>query len=185
MKRIIGNAFGIMIATAGIQTALAGEASTDASATSGWGNQGGTAQANASWDGDGGRGLTRTDTRTGRVNLARGLAVGIDRDGLDLSFSHAIAGNRGPGYAGTFNLSIGRDGSVSHSYGGAVSRGGYRRSVEAGGAASSRPGGIALASAGGRTWGGGIVQARTRSQHRPAYRHRLRRPVRFVRGWRR
>ena len=64
--------------------------------------------------------MTRTRTSTGRVNLARGLAVGFDRDGMDVSFSHAIAGRIGPAYAGTFNLSIGRDGRVTGSYGGAV-----------------------------------------------------------------
>ncbi len=161
---------GLAIGLASTSAALAGDATTDAWADSGRPGQNGSAGATADWNGNGGRGFARTDTRSGRINLARGIAVGFDRDGIDLSFSHAIAPNRGPGYAGTLNVSIGRDGAVNHSYGGTVAMGGHRRDVRAGGATRSggRDVGAAVARASGNTRGGGIVRAGTHShQYRP------------------
>lgn len=179
MNRLLGYAVGLVIGTLGAGSAWAGEANTDAWANSGWGSQSGSAGASATYDGDGGRALTRTDTRTGRINLARGLSVGFDRDGLDVSFSHAIAPNRGPGYAGTFNLSIGRDGEVSSSYGGVVALGGTQRAVQAGGTTSSRPwGSSSQALATGQANPRGTVLARTQSNHQK--RDRQRRPVRLA-----
>ncbi|MBN1345256.1 MAG: hypothetical protein JXQ73_21365 [Phycisphaerae bacterium] len=175
MRLLTAYTFGFALSTACVMTTLAGEASTNA-----WAQNTGSAGATANWDGDGGKGIARTDTRTGKINLARGLAVGIDRDGLDLSFSHAIAPQRGPAYAGTFNLSIGRDGSVSHSYGGAIAQGGSTRSVEATGATSSRWNGTALASAGGNTTRGGTVQARTYSRNDRAQPYQGRPVVRLI-----
>ena len=92
-----------------------------------------TAEATARYDGD--VGLARTDTRTGRISLARGLAVGLDRNGLTLSASHALGTRSGFGVARNFNLSIGRDGRVAVSGGRTVSYGSQRRSAEAGGVA--------------------------------------------------
>ncbi len=173
MRRYTITTIGWMAAATMMTTgALAGEATTDAWAQHGMGQRYGTAGATADYNGDGGRAITRTDTHSGeRVTLARGLSVGFDRDGVDLSFSHAIAGRRGGSYAGTLNVSIGRDGSVSNSYGGVLSRGGFERRVEAGGTTrSGRHGTTSLASANGQTRGGGIVRARTHSNHRPGFR---------------
>ncbi len=162
MKRLIAYTFGFAIAVAGATQAWAGEAWSDASASN---RGGGSASANAGYNGNGGHGIARTNTRTGKINLARGVAVGVDRNGIDLSFSHAIAGRFGPAYAGTFNMSIGRDGSVSHSYGQSLSRGGNAQSANAGGYTQSGRNGTSMATAGGRTWGGGRVQASTKSHH--------------------
>lgn len=159
MKRMMTATMGWMIATAMTATAMAGTASTSANASNGYGLPG-TAGATANFNGD--RGFARTNSTTGDVNLARGLAVGVDRGGLDVSFSHAIAPKLGPAYAGTFNMSIGRDGEVNSSYGGALATGGIARSVEAGGTTrSDRRGGDATAYATGNTIGGGRVIART------------------------
>lgn len=154
---------------------LAGEASTSATASNAGG---GNAGATARYDGSAGSvGITRTNTRTGDVNLSRGLAVGVDKDGLDLSFSHAIAPKNGPAYAGTFNLSVGANGQVNGSYGGVVSEGGAVRSVEAGGSTNSssvRPA-TSTAIARGDATPGGRVTASTRSYSTPQ--PRIVRPV--------
>ncbi len=173
MKRINGLISGLMVGGLVAGTALAGEATTSANAGT---TYGGKASATANWNGDGGNGFSRTRTQTGDVNLARGVAFGVDKDGMDLSFSHAIAPKLGPAYAGTFHLSIGTDGQVSGSYGGVVSKGGLVRSAEAGGTTSSRTG-AATAVARGDTAPGGSVQARTHSYTvRPAP---VQRPVRY------
>jgi len=185
MKRLTIYAVGWMLGAAGATMVLGGEASTWASARNGGGGNAGSAAAWANYEGDDGRAVTRTRTRTGTVTIARGLTIGFDRDGLDVSFSHAIAGKVGPAYAGTFNLSIGYDGSVAGSYGGAVSQGGWARSAEAGGSTrSDRWGTNALASASGNTVGWGTVNARTDSFSRQA---RPPTPVRWgadARRWR-
>ncbi len=151
MKRFGKYAVGLMMGLAGLEMAMAGEAETNAWARNGWARGSGAAGATANWDGDDGWGIARTRTRSGDVSVGRGLAIGIDRDGLDFSFSHAIAGRFLPAYAGTFNLSIGFDGSVNGSYGGAFAQGGATRSAQAGG----------------QTRSGGIVQARTNSYSNP------------------
>lgn len=169
MKRLMRFAMGMMIGGMGAMSALAGEASTSASATNGWWTHG-SAAATANYNGNSGLGIARTRTDNGdAVNIARGLAVGFDEDGLDVSFSHALAPKSGPAYAGTFNMSIGLDGQVSGSYGGSIAQGGMARTAEAGGMTrSNRFGGTSVAHAGGNTAGGGKVDARTQSYNRPA-----------------
>lgn len=169
MKRFLKNAVMSMIVVTGmVEVAMAGEASSNAYADSGWGRREGTAGASANYEGDGGQGLAKTCTFSGPLNRARGWAVGVDRDGIDFSFSHAFATPFGPGYAGTFNLSIGRDGSISRSLGNSVAEGGAARSVEAGGITRSNwQGTSSQATATGNTVGGGEVKAATESYNRP------------------
>lgn len=153
-------------------SALAGEAATSATAGSN-----GTAGATASYNG-GGPGIARTDTRSGPVSIGRGLAFGIDEDGLSLSTSHAVATRFGPAVAGSLNLSIGFDGSVSGSHSNSVARGGFAREASAGGSTRVGFGGpVSTATAGGSTVGGGSVVANTDSytrrpllaSHRPVH----------------
>lgn len=140
--------------------ALASSAETSASAGRDRLGRGNT-QATASYEGN--RGFARTDSRTGRVNVARGVAVGVDEDGLSLSVSHAIDRKNGPSIATNFNLSIGRDGA-SHSNGLSVAGGSRERQASAGGAVSNhRHNPVAISTASGRTGSRGQVIARTNS----------------------
>jgi len=146
-------------------SAFAGQANSSASASSpGWGP--GTASATAGYDG-GGIGFAQTDTRSGKVNLAKGLSFGFDEEGLSLSSSFAVAPTLGPAAAGTFNLALGLDGDVSYSVGRTTATGDPYRSVSAGGSATpgrfGRPG-TAVAGVNGRTGPLGRVLARTHSQ---------------------
>jgi hypothetical protein len=86
------------------------------------------AGAEASYDGP--AGIARTDTRVGRVNFARGLAVSYGPQGV--SISHSIGVSRGGvATAHNFQLSVGPHGRhVSH--GGVVSRGGDTRVISGG-----------------------------------------------------
>ena len=156
-----------LVALAFTTTARASDAETSASATSGRGRPG-TATAAARYEGD--IGFARTDTRTGAVNVARGVAVGVDEDGVSLSVSLAIAPQRGPAYATNFNLSFDTDGGSAASFGTALAGGGTRRTVSVGGIASARPcGASATAMAGGVAHNGGVVRTFThsgRSEHR-------------------
>ena len=155
--------FGSLFATA---AALAGDAETSARASGGGWRRSGTATATARYEGH--LGFARSDTRTGRLNLARGVAVGVDEDGVSLSLSTAIAPRLGPAFATNFNLSIGTDGSLSHSTSTSMALGGSSREVSAGGATTTRRGGSATSLASGRTRHGGVVHATTRSHnHRP------------------
>jgi hypothetical protein len=184
MKRLMRYAAGLVFEVAGMATAWAGESTTNAWANNGWGRNSGTAGALANYDGGDGIGIARTGTRTGMVNLARGVAVGFDRDGLDFSFSSAIAPRFGPAYAGTFNLSIGFNGSVAGSYGGALSAGGNARSVEAGGTTlSGRGGATAQAHATGSALPWGVVKAQTDSYSQKAYWNRPARAAYAPRQW--
>ena len=149
-----------LFATAAL--ALASDAETSATATGGRGHAG-SAAATARYDGN--IGFARTNTRSGRVNLARGGAVGVDERGLSLSISTAIAPRRGPAIATNFNMSIDRSGRSSHSIGTAIAQGGTRRSATVAGSTTTRRGGSSLSLASGRTRGGGIVRARTESHH--------------------
>ncbi|MFO0839923.1 MAG: hypothetical protein U1D55_15535 [Phycisphaerae bacterium] len=158
MKRMI---LSTSILAAAIQLAgvsLASDAAT--SATVGSGPGGGAAGATARYEGD--RGFARTDTRTGRVNEARGVAVGVDENGLSLSISNAITAPNGVALATNFNLSIDRDGDVSHSGGIALAAGPIERSASAGGSAGN--GRAAVSQASGRTDPRGIVRAVTRAE---------------------
>ncbi len=163
MKRSMKHA---MLIVGGLTiSAMAGEATTNA-----WANNagGGTAGATASYDGaPGGMGVSRTRTQTGDINLSRGLAVGVDKDGLDFSFSHAIAPQHGPAYAGTFNVSVGTNGQVNGSYGTVLSQGGVVREVEAGGTTRSGYNGASTALARGDANPGGQVTASTHSYSSP------------------
>ncbi|NLX22376.1 MAG: hypothetical protein GXY55_12030 [Phycisphaerae bacterium] len=181
MRRYLGG-MGMMLAMSA--SVMGGQAMTQVSASHGNRSGDGVASAMANYEGQGGQGIARTRTETGDINLARALAVGVDRNGMDISFSHAIAGPFGilPAYAGTFNLSIGRDGSVAGSYGGALASGGLVRSAEAGGVTSSGPhGSTAQATAGGSATPGGSVRARTDSYSRPSLRSLPRQPVTVIR----
>ena len=159
----------------GMGTAVAGEASTSATASNGWSGRGTTA-ATANYTGDDNSvGIARTRTNsTGNVNTARGLAVGVDEDGLDFSFSHAIASKFGPAYAGTLNLSVGRDGEVSGSYGNSTATGGTERSATASGVTRvDRRGGTSSAVTGGDTRNGGTVRATSNSYNSDSRRDRI------------
>jgi len=162
---------------------LASDAETSASAGSSRFNRNGTASATARYEGD--LGFARTRTNSGRLNTARGVAVGVDRDGISLSVSNAVAPRNGPALATTFNLSIGRDGSVQRSAGLSVANGPLQRSATAGGAVSTGHNGrdrIATAHASGRTDRFGRVNASTRSHssRSPRLAETRQRPVRRV-----
>ena len=177
MKRVLGT---LLAALSMSGAALAGEAETSATAGSSRGNRNGTAAATARYAGD--VGFAQTRTNSGRVNTAQGVAVGFDRNGLSLSVSNAVAFGQGPALASNFNLSIGRDGRVSHSTGRALSTAPVHRSATAGGSAGNRRGATSFAS--GKTDRFGRVQAATRANDtgprlRPAVRRtsRSHRPV--------
>ncbi len=134
--------------------AMASSAATSADADSRDG-----ASATANFTGD--TGFARTDTRSGRVNIGRGLAVGVDENGVSLSVSNAIATRHGPAVGATFNMTVGRDG-VSTSNGVSVARGGHDRSVRAGGETGTDRGLSAFAN--GHTRGGGTVTVKTEAR---------------------
>ncbi|MGE0481743.1 MAG: hypothetical protein AB7Q17_14855 [Phycisphaerae bacterium] len=114
--------------------AFASDASSSATVSGGFGRPG-SAGATASYNGD--AGFARTDTRSGNISTARGVAVGVDRDGLALSVSHAVTLPNGQAIGTNFNLSLDRDGDVSHSTGVALARGPIERSVTVGGSAGT------------------------------------------------
>jgi hypothetical protein len=140
--------------------ALASDAETSASASSNRFQHNGTAAATAHYDGK--VGFARTNTQSGQINLARGVAVGVDKSGVSLSVSNAVAPGRGPAVATTFNLSIDRNGQISKSRGTSVSTGPIYQSATAGGrVGTGRDGGAATAFASGKTDRFGHVQATT------------------------
>ena len=142
--------------------ALASDAATSASAGSTRGQRNGTAAATASYQGD--VGFARTQSRSGSVNTARGVAVGVDANGLTLSISRALATRTGSAVATNFNLSIGRDGRVSGSTGIALARGPLRSSASAGGQASTDGrNATAISQASGKSDAFGQASASTRS----------------------
>lgn len=128
MKRLLITAASLLM-TSGL--AYASDAATSASAGSSRWSPNGHADATASYDGR--VGFARTDARSGKLNLARGVAVGVDKDGLSLSISNAVAPRVGPALATNFNLTIDRDGDVSTSGGLVVANSPHHRSVTAGG----------------------------------------------------
>ncbi len=150
-----------LVALAFTTSARASDAETSAAATSGRGRTG-TATATARYEGD--VGFARTDTRTGAVNVARGVAIGVDEDGISLSVSLAVAPQRGPAYATNFNLSFDTNGDSAASFGTAIATGGTRRTITAGGRAGGtgfQP--VSSSMAGGTTHNDGIVRAITHS----------------------
>jgi hypothetical protein len=153
---------------------LASEAETSASAGSNRSRRNGTATATARYVGD--IGSARTQTRSGRVNVARGVAWGLDENSLSLSVSNAIAPRNGPAVATTFNLSIGTDGRVSHSTGTSVARSPVYRSVSASGSVGTTRRAAAMSSASSKSDRFGRVRAVTRSRdYRPRHRAEVRR----------
>lgn len=144
-----------------MSAALGGEANSSASAGNGRGRNG-NAAASAGYTGD--IGFARSDSNSGPISTARGVAVGFDERGLTLSVSNAIAPRHGPAIATNFNLSIGTDGSVSHSTGLAMALGKGNRSVTAGGSANSHRGGTARSFASGRSNSNGRVLTAGRSE---------------------
>jgi hypothetical protein len=86
------------------------------------------AGAEASYDGP--AGIARTDTRVGRVNFARGLAVSYGPQGISLSQSIGVS-RGGVGTAHNFQLSVGPQGRHA-SHGGVVSHGGDTRVITGG-----------------------------------------------------
>lgn len=175
MERIQRTIVTVISMTLGASVALASDAATSAAVGGGaW--RPGTATATAHYEGD--VGLARTDTRTGRVNVARGLAVGVDEDGLAFSLSNAVITPNGVAVATNLNIGIDRDGDVSTSTGLSVAAGPREREATAGGQVSTRPGsGSATSIAQGRTDRHGRVMARTSADDfrpkrilvRPAY----------------
>jgi hypothetical protein len=166
-----------LVGTILIQTASAGVATTSAAASSD-GYRPGTAVATAAYEGNG-VGLTRTNTRSGNVSFARGFSLGFDQNGLSLSNSYAVAPRRGPAVAGTFNLAIGTDGSVSHAVGRTVAAGDTSRGVEASGSARRA---AASAAVRGATGSRGHVISKTRSHTQRARTiRRVHRPARLLR----
>jgi hypothetical protein len=156
----------IAIVSGAAVVARAGEVSTSASATgNAWGP--GTAAATAGYSGNG-PGYAHTDTRTGNVNFASGVAWGVDNRGVCFSASNALAGRVGPALASNLNICIGLDGSVASSGGLAAARGGLTRSVSAGGFARSQfGGGVASSMVGARTDPRGFASGRTWSNSTP------------------
>lgn len=144
--------------------ALAGGAATSASATSN-GRSPGTAAATAQYSGD--RGFARTDTRSGPVSYGSGVAYSVDRNGISLSVSQAVAGVLGPAVASSLNISIGHNGSVASSSSLSVAGGRGARSVTAGGATSThRTGATAVATAASHTAPRSVVKTTTVSHTR-------------------
>lgn len=164
-KLIATMTFGMLMT--GSTLAWAGEASTSAIAASN-GGRSGTAAATADYDGNG-IGFTKTKAESGRVNFARGISLGFDEGGLSLSTSYAIAPQFGPAAAGTFNMNVGLDGSVSGSTGRTIADGSRTREVSAGGwTGNNRLNSSAGATVAGNTGPRGRVIAESRSFDRPS-----------------
>lgn len=86
------------------------------------------ARADAGYDAP--RGIARTETQVGRVNLGRGLAVGYGPNGISLSHSIGV-NHRGVGTAHNFQMSVGPHGThIGH--GGVVTSGGNSRVITGG-----------------------------------------------------
>ncbi len=145
-------------------TVRAGEASSSATASNL-----GTAAATAGYNGDG-RGYVQTQTRTGNVNVARGVAVGVDQNGITFSASNAVASRFLPAaVASNLNITIGFNGQVASSGGISVAQGPVQRTASAGGFASNnRFNATAGSTAGGSTDRFGTVRANTFSRSTPA-----------------
>jgi len=175
MKATRNILMGLMISWTGTSLALAGQASSGASAASN-GRGPGTAAAEAAYTGNG-IGVTKTNARSGnRLNLARGTSIGFDGTGLSFSNSYAVAAKFGPAVAGTLNLRVGTDGRVTGSVGRTVASGDRHREVSArGSTGNSRRGAPASAAVRGFAGRRGHVKAVSRSfDHRPVRRQAVR-----------
>ncbi len=178
MKRL--NLYVLTIIAATAATAHAGEATSSAGAGSSRDGRG-WAEADAAYRGNG-IGIARADTHTGAINFGHGWSVGFDGRGLSLSSSYAVAGRTGPAVGRTSSIHIGLDGEVSRSSGSVVAEGGSAREVKAGSTAGSdrgRP--VAVANVGGRTVGGGRVEASAKTDAGSSTRRMPSRPVVLVR----
>lgn len=152
-----------MLALAG--AAFASEAETSATASGGRYGSSGTVAGTARYVGD--VGFARTDTRTGILNAARSVAVGVDRDGLSVSVSTALAAPNGQALGATFNFALDRQGESAYSVGRVNATGGRAQTATVGGSVFTARTPVARALAGGRTDGGGVVAAHTVSGQRP------------------
>ena len=155
----------------------------------GYGNR--RAEAAAGYDGA--LGFARTRTHTGPISTARGVALGLDEDGLSLSLSHAISGPFGRSAARNLNLSIGMNGQVAVSRGSADSNGSRGSSAYAGGGSGVCDGRtVAYGDAGGTTDRNGGVTSEVITRTSPARRgarlagesrlNRIARPHTYQRG---
>lgn len=142
-------------------SAMAGEAQTSAQASNALLRNNGDASATARYEGR--VGFARTSSQSGPVSTARGVAVGVDKDGLSLSVSGAVAPKLGPAVGTNFTLSIDRDGDIHKSRSTVVARGPLSREVQVGGEGSNGRNGGASSIAGGKTDRFGEVQADSRS----------------------
>ncbi len=165
MRKLRGWVCGLVLS--GSTAVWAAESATSATVGAG------TAGATARYSGD--VGFARTDSQTGRVDLARGVAVGVDQNGLSLSVSHAVRPEHGPALAANMNVAIGRTG-VATSTGLTVASPGPLSSAAAGGSASTngwQPHSSAQAT--GRSGPDGHVRAFTTADSAPAIRDVVRR----------
>ncbi|MCC6359230.1 MAG: hypothetical protein IT450_10830 [Phycisphaerales bacterium] len=126
IKAISAVLAGLMISGA----AMAGDARTSAEASNGL-LRDGSATATAQYQGK--AGFAQTASHSGRVNTARGVAVGVDKQGMTLSVSNAVAPKIGPAVAVNFNIGIDRDGDVTKSRSIVVAKGPLLKKVSAGG----------------------------------------------------
>lgn len=162
MKRLL--AIGSSLLTLIVAPRLdASDAQTSAS-VSGGAVRAPVAAADARYVGDVGFATTRTES--GPVSLARGVALGVDEDGLSFSFSQAV-GRGDSSIATNFTLSLDRDGDVAHSFGAGVAAGPLEHGVSAGGSATTHGQGSAASNAAARSDVHGFAEARTASQHTP------------------
>lgn len=159
MKRVLTTLVLASFALSSSSAALAAGAATSANAGSSWYTPNGTAFATAEYQGD--AGWSRTDARSGRINTAGGVAVGVDDDVIALSVSNAIAPRHGPALATNFNLSIDRNGQVGGSFGVSAAHGPEFREAGAGGSTATTRHGGAVSEASGRSDDRGSVTTRT------------------------
>ncbi len=175
-QRLIISALAAVALGAMASAVLAAEADTSANAGTSYGR--GNAEASARYEGQ--IGFARTKSKTGKISLARGLAVGVDHNGLSLSASHALSLRGGVAVARNFNFSLGRDGQIAVSSGGALSLGAHQRSAGVSGFSGVWHGSPkAASSAYGKTDPRGIVKTRSTARTsgpRGPHRRRLLQP---------
>jgi hypothetical protein len=171
MKRISFMAvLGILVGL--VPAVSASDARTSAEVGS---SRGGTDHAAATADYDGRVGIARTNAKTGKINLARGLALGLDEDGVSFSLSQALGGKRAS-LASNLNVSLNRDGDHSVSFGSTVSRGSQHHTARVeGGASADRRRTRATAAARGDADRRGRVDARASARNFERERHEPRR----------
>lgn len=160
MKRMFATS--LVLVAALTSNAFAADAETSARAGSHNGRNNGTAGATARYEGE--FGFASTSTQSGPINRSRGVAVGVDENGVAISVSGAVAPKNGPAVATNFNISVDRDGDVETSRSMSVARGPIHREAHAGGATKSGRNGSATSIAGGKTDRFGRVEAESRSE---------------------